>query len=53
MSQKINLELGKGDRPRPIKDKQRFNRNFDEIFRKQPSKKKTQSQIKKKLSQAR
>tara|TARA_R100001377_G_scaffold80103_1_gene58732 strand:- start:586 stop:741 length:156 start_codon:yes stop_codon:yes gene_type:complete len=35
-----NLELGKGDRPRPIKDKQRFNRNFDEIFRKQPSKEK-------------
>jgi hypothetical protein len=40
MSQKINLELGKGDRPRPIKDKQRFNRNFDEIFRKKPSKEK-------------
>jgi hypothetical protein len=32
--------FNKGDRPRPILDRERFNRNFDEIFRKKPGKEK-------------
>jgi hypothetical protein len=31
------IEFGKGDRPRPV-DKDKFNKNYDEIFRKKNDK---------------
>jgi hypothetical protein len=32
------MSNGKGDKPRPIKDRNTFNKNFDSIFRKKVKK---------------
>lgn len=41
-----NLELGKGDRQRPVADPKKFRKNFDEIFRKRKKEKNNDRQNK-------
>lgn len=38
MAQLNTVNNGKGDKPRPIKDKNKYNKNFDSIFRKKVKK---------------